>query len=197
MISFTSSNAATISVTTASRGTTEGDARSATLKRTASYTYKVTAANSSTGSALTKDGSGVASTTISQEKNEITGTSKSGGVTTYGDVTAGTLTWTNSTDTISAAGGSVTVTAGKGSQTWSKTKTDTTYTYTSGATKTVTTENASSGTHTNIPVSPASKTFEANKKPAEASSKNTVGSQTFTWTSQYDSKKATKSATAY
>lgn len=105
MISFTSSNAATISVTTASRGTTEGAARSATLKRTASYTYTVTAANSSTGSALTKDGSGVASTTISQAKNEVTKTDTSYGSWSYNWTTTGNSTRTRTvtyTDTYSS-----------------------------------------------------------------------------------------------
>lgn len=69
------------------------------------------------------------------------GSSTSGGVYTYGSITAGTIT----NATIPASGGSARATAGNGTQSWNKSETITTYTYLSGATEDVVTENASSG----------------------------------------------------
>lgn len=102
--------------------------------------------------------------------------STSGGVTTYGNVTAGTIT----NKTIPASGGEATATAGNGSQTWSKTAVVTTYVYTSGSTKDETTTDATSGTNTISP-SVASITASAASKDKTESSTTTVKSQAVTW----------------
>lgn len=102
--------------------------------------------------------------------------STSGGVTTYGNVTAGTII----NKTIPASGGSATATAGNGSQTWSKTAVVTTYVYTSGSTKDETTTAATSGTNTISP-SVASITASAASKGTTTSSTTTVKSQAVTW----------------
>lgn len=102
--------------------------------------------------------------------------STSGGVTTYGNVTAGAIT----NKTIPASGGEATATAGNGSQTWSKTAVVTTYVYTSGSTKDETTAAATSGTNTISP-SIASITASASSKGTTASSTTTVKSQAVTW----------------
>lgn len=111
-----------------------------------------------------------------QEKNLESVKSISGGVYTYGSITAGTIT----NATIPASGGSATATAGNGSQTWNKSATITTYEYTSGATKDVTTEAASSGTANVIP-NVASITATASSKGTTVSAQTTVKSQAVTW----------------
>lgn len=111
-----------------------------------------------------------------QEKNLESVKSISGGIYTYGNIVAGTI----SNKTIPASGGSATATAGNGSQTWNKSATITTYEYTSGATKDVTTEAASSGT-TNIAPSVASITATASSKGTTVSAQTTVKSQAVTW----------------
>lgn len=108
--------------------------------------------------------------------NSKTVKSTSGGVYTYGNITAGTIT----NATIPASGGSATATAGNGSQTWNKSATITTYEYTSGATKDVTTEAASSGTANVVP-NVASITATASSKGTTVSSQTTVKSQIVTW----------------
>lgn len=102
--------------------------------------------------------------------------STSGGVTTYGNVTAGAIT----NKTIPASGGEATATAGNGSQTWSKTAVVTTYVYTSGSTKDETTTAETSGTNTISP-SVASITASAASKGKTESSTTTVKSQAVTW----------------
>lgn len=102
--------------------------------------------------------------------------STSGGVTTYDNVTAGTIT----NKTIPASGGEATATAGNGSQTWSKTAVVTIYVYTSGSTKDETTAAATSGTNTISP-SVASITASAASKGKTESSTTTVKSQAVTW----------------
>lgn len=79
--------------------------------------------------------------------NSKTVKSTSGGVYTYGSITAGKIT----NATIPAIGGFATATAGNGTQSWNKSATITTYQYDSGSTKDVTTENASSGTNNVAP----------------------------------------------
>lgn len=111
-----------------------------------------------------------------QEKNLESVKSISGGIYTYGNIVAGTI----SNKTIPASGGSATATAGNGSQTWNKSATITTYEYTSGATKDVTTENASSGTN-NVSPSIASIEATASSKGTTVSSQTTVKSQVVTW----------------
>lgn len=111
-----------------------------------------------------------------QEKNLESIKSTSGGVYTYGNITAGTIT----NATIPASGGSATATAGNGSQTWNKSATITTYEYTSGATKDVITEAASSGTN-NVSPSIASIKATASSKGTSVSSQTTVKSQAITW----------------
>lgn len=108
--------------------------------------------------------------------NSKTVKSTSGGVYTYGNITAGTIT----NATIPASGGSATAKAGNGSQTWNKSATITTYQYTSGATKDVTTEAASSGI-TNIAPSVTSITATASSKGTTVSAQTTVKSQAVTW----------------
>lgn len=111
-----------------------------------------------------------------QEKNLESVKSISGGIYTYGNIVAGTI----SNKTIPASGGSATATAGNGSQTWNKSATITTYEYTSGATKDVTTEAASSGTN-NVTPSIASINATASSKGTTVSAQTTVKSQVVTW----------------
>lgn len=111
-----------------------------------------------------------------QEKNLESVKSISGGIYTYGNIAAGTI----SNKTIPASGGSATATAGNGSQTWNKSATITTYEYTSGATKDVTTEAASSGTANVVP-NVASITATASSKGTTVSAQTTVKSQAVTW----------------
>lgn len=108
--------------------------------------------------------------------NSKTVKSTSGGVYTYGNITAGTIT----NATIPASGGSATAKAGNGTQSWNKSATITTYQYDSGSTKDVTTENASSGTN-NVSPSIASIEATASSKGTTVSSQTTVKSQAVTW----------------
>jgi hypothetical protein len=108
--------------------------------------------------------------------NSKTVKSTSGGVYTYGDITAGTIT----NATIPASGGSATAKAGNGTQSWNKSATITTYQYDSGSTKNITTENASSGTN-NVSPNIASIEATASSKGTTVSSQTTVKSQVVTW----------------
>ena len=122
------------------------------------------------------DGDNSKSATASKSiVNSKTVKSTSGGIYTYGNITAGTIT----NATIPASGGSATAKAGNGSQTWNKSATVTTYQYTSGATKDVT-EAASSGTNSVAP-SIASITATASSKGTTVSAQTTVKSQAVTW----------------
>lgn len=123
------------------------------------------------------DGDSSKSATASKSiVNSKTVKSTSGGVYTYGNITAGTIT----NATIPASGGSATAKAGNGTQSWNKSATITTYEYTSGATKDVTTEAASSGTANVVP-NVASITATASSKGTTVSSQTTVKSQAVTW----------------
>lgn len=108
--------------------------------------------------------------------NSKTVKSTSGGIYTYGNIIAGTIT----NATIPASGGSATAKAGNGTQSWNKSATITTYQYDSGSTKDVTTENASSGTN-NVSPSIASIEATASSKGTTVSSQTTVKSQVVTW----------------
>lgn len=108
--------------------------------------------------------------------NSKTVKSTSGGVYTYGNITAGIIT----NATIPASGGSATAKAGNGTQSWNKSATVTTYQYDSGATKDVITEAASSGTN-NVSPSIASIEATASSKGTTVSSQTTVKSQAVTW----------------
>lgn len=108
--------------------------------------------------------------------NSKTVKSTSGGIYTYGDVIAGTVT----NGIIPASGGSATAKAGNGTQNWSKSATITTYQYDSGSTKDITTENASSGTANVVP-NVASITATASSKGTTVSAQTTVKSQAVTW----------------
>lgn len=108
--------------------------------------------------------------------NSKTVKSTSGGVYTYGNITAGTIT----NATIPASGGSATAKAGNGTQNWNKSATVTIYQYDSGSTKDVITENASSGTN-NVSPSIASIKATASSKGTTISSQTTVKSQAVTW----------------
>lgn len=123
------------------------------------------------------DGDSSKSATTSKSiTNSKTVKSTSGGVYTYGNITAGTIT----NATIPASGGSATAKAGNGTQNWSKSATITTYQYDSGSTKDVTTENASSGTANVVP-NVASITATASSKGTTISAQTTVKSQAVTW----------------
>lgn len=123
------------------------------------------------------DGDSSKSATVSKSiVNSKTVKSTSGGVYTYGNITAGTIT----NATIPASGGSATAKAGNGTQSWNKSATITTYEYTSGATKDVTTEAASSGTANVVP-NVASITATASSKGTTVSAQTTVKSQVVTW----------------
>lgn len=123
------------------------------------------------------DGDSSKSATASKSiTNSKTVKSTSGGIYTYGDVIAGTVT----NGIIPASGGSATATAGNGTQNWNKSATITTYQYDSGSTKDVTTENASSGTNNVLP-SIASIEATASSKGATVSSQTTVKSQIVIW----------------
>lgn len=108
--------------------------------------------------------------------NSKTVKSTSGGIYTYGNITAGTIT----NATIPASGGSATATAGNGTQSWNKSATITTYQYDSGSTKDVTTENASSGVDEVVP-NVAYIEATASSKGATVSSQTTVKSQAVIW----------------
>lgn len=123
------------------------------------------------------DGDSSKSATASKSiVNSKTVKSTSGGVYTYGNITAGTIT----NATIPASGGSATAKAGNGTQSWNKSATITTYQYDSGSTKDVTTENASSGTN-NVSPSIASIEATASSKGTTVSSQTIVKSQAVTW----------------
>lgn len=123
------------------------------------------------------DGDSSKSATASKSiVNSKTVKSTSGGVYTYGNITAGTIT----NATIPASGGSATAKAGNGTQSWNKSATITTYQYDSGSTKDVTTENASSGTN-NVSPSIASIEATASSKGTTVSSQTTIKSQAVTW----------------
>ena len=123
------------------------------------------------------DGDSSKSATASKSiTNSKTVKSTSGGIYTYGDVIAGTVT----NGIIPASGGSAIATAGNGTQSWNKSATITTYQYDSGSTKDVTTENASSGTN-NVSPSIASIEATASSKGATVSSQTTVKRQLVIW----------------
>ena len=123
------------------------------------------------------DGDSSKSATASKSiTNSKTVKSTSGGIYTYGDVIAGTVT----NGIIPASGGSATAKAGNATQSWNKSATITTYEYTSGSTKNVITEAASSGTN-NVAPNVASITATASSKGTTVSAQTTVKSQAVTW----------------
>lgn len=123
------------------------------------------------------DGDSSKSATASKNiVNTKTGSSTSGGVYTYGSITAGTIT----NATIPASGGSARATAGNGTQSWNKSETITTYTYFSGATEDVVTENASSGIN-EVEPNVAYIEATASSKGTTVSSQTIVKSQNFGW----------------
>ena len=123
------------------------------------------------------DGDSSKSATASKNIINIrTDSSTSGGVYTYGSITAGTIT----NATIPASGGSARATAGNGTQSWNKSETITTYTYLSGATEDVVTENASSGIN-EVEPNVAYIEATASSKGTTVSSQTIVKSQNFGW----------------
>jgi ribosome-associated translation inhibitor RaiA len=123
------------------------------------------------------DGDSSKSATASKSiTNSKTVKSTSGGIYTYSDVIAGTVT----NGIIPASGGSATATAGNGTQSWNKSATITTYQYDSGSTKDVTTENASSGVDEVVP-NVAYIEATASSKGATVSSQTTVKGQIVIW----------------
>lgn len=123
------------------------------------------------------DGDSSKSSTASKSiVNSKTVKSTSGGIYTYGNITAGIIT----NATIPASGGSATAKAGNGTQSWNKSATVTTYQYDSGSTKDVITEAASSGTN-NVAPSVASINATVSSKGTTVSAQTTVKSQAVTW----------------
>lgn len=123
------------------------------------------------------DGDSSKSATASKSiTNSKTVKSTSGGIYTYGDVIAGTVT----NGIIPASGGSATATAGNGTQSWNKSATITIYQYDSGSTKDVITENASSGTNS-VPPSTTSVEASAPSKGTTISPQTTVRTYDFVW----------------
>lgn len=122
--------------------------------------------------------------------NSKTVKSTSGGVYTYGNITAGTIT----NATIPASGGSATAKAGNGTQSWNKSATTTTYEYTSGAIKDVITEITSIGTN-NVSPNIASIEATASSKGTTVSAQTTVKSQAVTWSA--NGKSASKTMYIY
>lgn len=123
------------------------------------------------------DGDSSKSATASKSiTNSKTVKSTSGGIYTYGDVIAGTVT----NGIIPASGGSATAKAGNATQSWNKSATITTYQYDSGSTKDVTTENASSGTNS-VPPSTTSIEASAPSKGTTISPQTTVRTHSFIW----------------
>lgn len=123
------------------------------------------------------DGDSSKSATASKSiTNSKTVKSTSGGIYTYGDVIAGTVT----NGIIPASGGSATATAGNGTQSWNKSATITTYQYDSGSTQNVTTENASSGVDEVVP-NVAYIEATASSKGVTVSSQTAVKSQVVIW----------------
>lgn len=98
-ISNTSSN--TCYVTSVSRGTSCGDARTATITRTASGTFRLYASYSSTGADQTFSDSSAATATITQAANRVTACAQTS------SVSPGTIG--HSSGTISASGATVAV----------------------------------------------------------------------------------------
>lgn len=120
-----------------------------------------------------KSKSATASKSITNSKSVK---STSGGIYTYGDVIAGTVT----NGIIPASGGSARATVGNGTQSWNKSETITTYTYLSGATEDVVTENASSGIN-EVEPNVAYIEATASSKGTTISSQTIVKSQNFGW----------------
>lgn len=158
--------------------TVNGNSRFSLSKNT--ITHSSMGTNETTDTITIKavnDGDSSKSATASKSiTNSKTVKSTSGGIYTYGDVIAGTVT----NGIIPASGGSATATAGNGSQTWNKSATITTYEYTSGATKDVITEAASNGTANVVP-NVSSITATASSKGTTVSAQTTVKSQAVTW----------------
>lgn len=126
---------------------------------------------------VVNDGDNSKSATASKSiTNSKTVKSTSGGIYTYGDVIAGTVT----NGIIPASGGSATATAGNGTQSWNKSATITTYQYDSGSTQDVTTEDASSGTNS-VPPNTASVEATAPSKGTTISPQTTVRTYGFIW----------------
>lgn len=130
-------------------------------------TVTVKATNSDSSSYYSTDSVSIENTRQIQNISE--------GITTYGDVIAGTLV----NGTILASGGSATATAGNGSQSWTKTAEITTYIYDSGVTKEETTSAATSGTVSIVP-NITSISGSANSKGTTISGQTIIKSQSVT-----------------
>lgn len=114
--------------------------------------------------------------TVYQEANTIESAATSQPYTSYGNVSAGSI----SNDTIPCEGGSGTATAGDGSQTITVTSGKTTTTYTSGAEK-VTGGETSTET---ISISPSHSSITASAGSNYSGSVKTIKTQTVTWSGQ-------------
>lgn len=170
----TRSAAGSISISMTANGNSRFSLSGNTITHSSMGTNETT--DTVTIKAVNDGDSSKSATTSKSIVNSKTVKSTSGGVYTYGNITAGTIT----NATIPANGGSATAKAGNGTQSWNKSATITTYQYDSGSTKDVTTENASSGTN-NVSPNIASIEATASSKGTTVSSQTTVKSQAVTW----------------
>lgn len=170
----TRSAAGSISISMTANGNSRFSLSGNTITHSSMGTNETT--DTVTIKAVNDGDSSKSATTSKSIVNSKTVKSTSGGVYTYGNITAGTIT----NATIPANGGSATAKAGNGTQSWNKSATITTYQYDSGSTKDVTTENASSGTN-NVSPNIASIEATAFSKGTTVSSQTTVKSQAVTW----------------
>lgn len=174
--SYTSGSTSTANVTSSTTWTSQGNYGSISGNRFTVPSRGTTTGGDRYNYIYASYGGKSASFNTGNQANSRWASSSSGGVTTYGNITAGTI----SNKTIPASGGSATATAGNGSQSWSKSAVVTTYTYTSGSTKNETTTAASSGSSAVAP-SVSSYTASASSKGTTVSSTTTVGSKAVTW----------------
>lgn len=145
-------------------------------------TVTVKATNSDSSSYYSTDSVSIENTRQIQNISE--------GITTYGDVMAGTLV----NGTIPASGGSATATAGNGTQSWTKTAEITTYIYDSGVTEEETTSAATSGTDSIVP-NITSISGSANSKGTTISGQTIIKSQSVTWTGNKNNSGSTNIST--
>lgn len=169
-VSFTSGSTRAGTVTYTQSDAISGSSLGTTLKsRTKLGTIEVV---------FTGEGGRKSSTScdVYQQANTRTAVSSSGGVITYGGISAGKIT----NATIPASGGTGKATAGNTTQSWSKSAVITTYEYTSGSRKDEETTPASSGSNTVTP-SVASIEATASSKGTTVSAQNVVKQQAVTW----------------
>lgn len=174
--SYTSGSTNQVDVTSSTTWTSQGNYGSISGNRFTVGSRGTTTGSDRTNYIYASFGGKSDSFNTGNYRNEKWVTGTSGGVYSYENVSAGTIT----NATIGAGGGSATAKAGNGSQKWSKTAITTYYEYTSGSTSSAVTTAASSGTNTIAPSS-SSYTVSANSKGTTTSGTTTVGSKEVTW----------------